>query len=76
MTQNVLLNWVTKEIKHIPTILSDYLITDYVIRLLTPWGEGGQFLFLVIYVTFLVIWCKVVAEGTRGCTSGEVTAQR
>lgn len=67
MTENVFLNWVTKEIKHITTILPDYFIADYVIRLLTPWGErggrrGGQFLFLVIYVTFLVIWCKVVAE--------------
>lgn len=62
MTQNVLLNWVTKETKHIATILPDYIIADYVIRLLTPWGGGGEFLFLVIYVTFLGIWCKVVAE--------------
>lgn len=47
--------------KCVTTILPDYFIADYVIRLLTP-GGGGKFLFLVIYVTFLVIWCKVVAE--------------
>lgn len=41
MTENVLLNWVTKEIKHIAAILPDYFIADYVIRLLTPWGERG-----------------------------------